>query len=36
VDSTALSGATYNYMVKSVDYNGIESSPSNQITATIP
>jgi hypothetical protein len=36
VDSTAVSGATYNYTVKSVDSSGIESAPSNQITVTIP
>jgi hypothetical protein len=36
VDSTAVSGAVYNYTVKSVDSSGIESSPSNQITVTIP
>jgi hypothetical protein len=36
VDSTAVSGATYNYTVKSVDSSGIESAPSNQTTVTIP
>jgi Domain of unknown function (DUF4082)/Abnormal spindle-like microcephaly-assoc'd, ASPM-SPD-2-Hydin len=36
VDSTVVSGATYDYTVKSVDSSGIESGPSNQITVTIP
>jgi len=36
VDSTVVSGSSYNYMVKSVDSNGVESVPSNQITVTIP
>jgi hypothetical protein len=36
VDSTAVSGATYDYIVKSVDSSKIESGPSNQITVTIP
>jgi hypothetical protein len=36
VDSSAVSGATYDYTVKSVDSSGIESGPSNQITVTIP
>jgi hypothetical protein len=36
VDSTAVSGATYNYTVKSVDSSGAESAPSNQSTVTIP
>lgn len=36
VDSTVVSGASYNYIVKSVDYNGVESIQSNQITVTIP
>ena len=36
IDSSVVSGATYNYIVKSVDYSGIESIASNQITDTIP
>ncbi len=36
VDSAVVSGTTYTYIVKSVDNNGVESIPSNQITATIP
>jgi hypothetical protein len=36
VDSTVVSGATYNYVVKAVDFSGVESIPSNQITLTIP
>ena len=36
VDSAVVSGTTYNYMVKSVDSKGVESTPSNQITVTIP
>jgi fibronectin type 3 domain-containing protein len=36
VDSTVSSGATYNYVVKSIDSGGIESDPSNQIAVTIP
>jgi hypothetical protein len=36
VDSTVVSGATYNYIVKSVDSNGVESIASNQTTVTIP
>jgi fibronectin type 3 domain-containing protein len=36
VDSTVTSGATYSYVVKSVDSGGVESIPSNQITVTIP
>jgi hypothetical protein len=35
-DNTAVSGATYNYIVKSVDSAGAESIPSNRITVTIP
>jgi fibronectin type 3 domain-containing protein len=35
-NSTAVTGATYNYTVKSVDSSGIESASSNQITVTIP
>jgi hypothetical protein len=36
VDSAVVSGATYSYVVKSVDLGGVESVPSNQITVTIP
>ncbi|MCU1224397.1 MAG: choice-of-anchor domain [Edaphobacter sp.] len=36
VDSTVSSGATYNYVVKSIDSGGIESDPSNQFAVTIP
>jgi hypothetical protein len=36
VDSAVVSGATYSYIVKSVDKNGVESVASNQITVTIP
>jgi hypothetical protein len=36
VDSTVVSGATYSYVVKSFDSNGVESSASNQIILTIP
>jgi Chitobiase/beta-hexosaminidase C-terminal domain/Bacterial lectin/IPT/TIG domain len=36
VDSTVQSGLTYDYIVKSVDYSGVESVPSNQVTVTIP
>jgi hypothetical protein len=36
VDSAVVSGATYSYVVKSVDPGGVESVPSNQITVTIP
>jgi Abnormal spindle-like microcephaly-assoc'd, ASPM-SPD-2-Hydin len=36
VDSTVVSGTSYNYMVKSVDSNGVESVPSNQVTVTVP
>ena len=36
VDSAVVSGATYSYVVKSVDSGGVESAPSNQITVTIP
>ncbi|GGA60066.1 hypothetical protein GCM10011507_09550 [Edaphobacter acidisoli] len=35
-DNTVVSGATYTYYVTSVDYNGIESDPSNQASFTIP
>jgi fibronectin type 3 domain-containing protein len=36
VDSTVVSGASYNYVVKSVDQSGVESVASNQIAITIP
>jgi hypothetical protein len=36
VDSTVVSGATYSYVVKSVDSSGMESVASNQVTVTIP
>jgi Abnormal spindle-like microcephaly-assoc'd, ASPM-SPD-2-Hydin len=36
VDSTVVSGTTYSYEVKSVDFSGAESVPSNEITVTIP
>jgi hypothetical protein len=36
VDTTVVSGATYNYLVKSVDASGVEGAPSNEITLTIP
>jgi Abnormal spindle-like microcephaly-assoc'd, ASPM-SPD-2-Hydin len=36
VDSTVQSGLTYDYIVKSVDSAGVESGPSNEVTATVP
>ncbi len=36
VDSTVTSGITYSYVAKSVDLSGVESSPSNQVTVTVP
>ena len=36
VDSTVVSGTTYNYVVKSVDSSGAESVASNEITEVIP
>ena len=36
VDTTVSSGITYDYVVKSVDQNGVESAPSNQIAETTP
>jgi Abnormal spindle-like microcephaly-assoc'd, ASPM-SPD-2-Hydin len=35
-DTTVVSGMTYSYLVKSVDSAGVESTPSNEITVTIP
>lgn len=36
VDSAVQTGATYDYIVTSLDASGIESAPSNDVTATIP
>jgi Abnormal spindle-like microcephaly-assoc'd, ASPM-SPD-2-Hydin len=36
VDTNVQSGATYDYIVKSVDASGVESIASNEATATIP
>ncbi len=36
VDRTVTSGVTYSYVIKSVDSRGVESTPSNLITVTIP
>jgi hypothetical protein len=36
VDNTVLSGSTYDYEVRSVDGSGVESTPSNLFTVTIP
>jgi fibronectin type 3 domain-containing protein len=36
VDSTVVSGTTYNYVVKSVDSSGVESVASNEVTEAIP
>ena len=35
-DSTVASGQTYDYVVKSVDSSGVESSPSNSTAVTVP
>ena len=35
-DATVRSGATYLYVVKSVDKNGVESGPSNKIRISVP
>jgi hypothetical protein len=35
-DNNVVSGTSYDYIVKSVDSSGVESSPSNQAAATIP
>jgi hypothetical protein len=36
VDSNVQSGQSYDYIVKSVDSSGVESTSSNQAAATIP
>jgi hypothetical protein len=36
LDSTVASGAAYDYVVKSLDAQGVESVPSNMVTVTIP
>jgi hypothetical protein len=36
VDNAVQSGQTYDYIVTSVDYSGVESTPSNTFTVTIP
>jgi fibronectin type 3 domain-containing protein len=36
VDKSIEPGRTYSYYVKSVDFRGIESKPSETITATVP
>jgi hypothetical protein len=36
VDTNVQSGAAYDYIVKSVDASGVESTASNEATATIP
>jgi len=36
VDTNVQSGSTYDYIVKSVDASGVESTASNEATATIP
>jgi fibronectin type 3 domain-containing protein len=35
-DSTVQSGTTYSYQVESVDSAGAVSSPSNEVTVTVP
>jgi hypothetical protein len=35
-DTAVQSGTTYTYEVKSVDANGVESTPSNEINLTVP
>ena len=35
-DSAVQSGTTYTYEIKSVDANGVESTPSNEISLTVP
>ena len=36
LDSTVQGGQTYDYVVRSVDSSGVESSPSNMTVATVP
>jgi fibronectin type 3 domain-containing protein len=36
VDNAVSSGTTYNYLAKSVDSTGVESTASNEITVAIP
>jgi len=36
VDSSVSSGNTYNYLVKSVDQSGVESTGSNEISVALP
>ncbi len=36
IDTAVVSGTAYNYMIKSVDANGIESVASNTIAVTVP
>jgi hypothetical protein len=36
VDSTVQAGLTYEYYVTSVDSSGVQSAPSNEVTAIIP
>jgi Abnormal spindle-like microcephaly-assoc'd, ASPM-SPD-2-Hydin len=36
VDSTVQSGTAYTYYVESVDFSGVQSVPSNQVSVTIP
>jgi hypothetical protein len=36
VDSTIQPGVAYEYVITSVDSSGVESPPSNQVTASIP
>jgi fibronectin type 3 domain-containing protein len=36
VDSSVSSGNTYNYLVKSVDQSGVESTGSNEISVAVP
>jgi fibronectin type 3 domain-containing protein len=35
-DRTVEPGQTYSYYVKSIDFRGIESGPSDKVTVTIP
>jgi fibronectin type 3 domain-containing protein len=36
IDTSVVDGNTYNYLVKSVDQSGVESTASNQITVVVP